>query len=86
MLENQQRAVWDASSSSLQKRGGVEDHHTGSAVVLKTSTIGYTKAVIFRRQVHSKDAQHLARFCSILPICYRNLITDPPNFAANSLI
>src|SRR5262249_1710839 len=48
--------------------------------------IGYTKTVIFSRPTSSQDAQDVARFCAIFSIFQSNLITDPPNFARNSLI
>jgi hypothetical protein len=56
------------------------------AVVLKTSSIGYTKTVIFSRPTSSQDAQDVARFCAIVAIFPSTLITDRPNFARNALI
>jgi hypothetical protein len=56
------------------------------AVVLKTSRIGYTKTVMFSRATSSQHAQDLARFCAIFAIFQSTVITDPPNFARNSLI
>jgi hypothetical protein len=56
------------------------------AVVLKTSSIGYTKTVIFPAQTSPEHAQDVARFCAIVAIFPSTLITDRPNFARNSLI
>jgi hypothetical protein len=56
------------------------------AVVLKTSSIGYAKTLIFSRPISLQHAQDVTRFCAILLIFEPTLITDPPDFGRNSLI